>query len=114
MKTIKIERRERVAIVVLNRPDALNAVNADMRNELIAAMGELNGDAGIGAIVIVGGGDKAFCSGQDLAEAQGFSAAEVEGWMRHHGAMFQAMRMLDKPLIVAFNGIATGAGFQIG
>jgi enoyl-CoA hydratase/carnithine racemase len=66
------------------------------------------------AIVLTGAGERAFSSGQDLVEAANFKTEEVEGWMRHQAAMFQSIRDLDKPLVVAFNGTAAGTGFQMG
>lgn len=111
---VRIERRDRIAIVTLDHPESLNAISAPMRDGIIAAMKELNADAGVRAIVLTGAGERAFSSGQDLAEAANFRAEEVEGWMRHQAAMFQSLRELDKPLVVAFNGVAAGTGFQMG
>jgi len=111
---VRIERRGRVAIVTLDRPESLNAIHGPMRDGIVAALRELNADAEVRAIVLTGAGERAFSSGQDLAEAANFRTEEVEGWMRHQAAMFQALRALDKPLVVAFNGTAAGTGFQIG
>lgn len=111
---VHIERRGRIAIVTLDHPESLNAISAPMRDGIIAAMQELNADAAVRAIVLTGAGERAFSSGQDLAEAANFRTEQVEGWMRHQAAMFQSLRDLDKPLVVAFNGIAAGTGFQMG
>lgn len=108
------ERRGPIAIVTLNHPESLNAISTPMREGIMAAMRELNADAGIRAIVLTGTGERAFSAGQDLAEAAGYRPEEVEGWMRHQAAMFQSLRDLDKPLVVAFNGTAAGTGFQMG
>jgi enoyl-CoA hydratase/carnithine racemase len=108
------ERRNDIAIVTLNNSDSLNAINAPMRDAIVSAMGKLNSDIGIRAIVLTGAGERAFSSGQDLAEAASFKAEEVAAWMTHQRAMFQSLRDLEKPLVVAFNGIAAGTGFQMG
>jgi enoyl-CoA hydratase/carnithine racemase len=111
---VHIERRDNIAIVTLDNPESLNAISGPMRDAIIRAMEELNADATIRAIVMTGAGERAFSSGQDLAEAAAFRTEEVEGWMMHQRAMFQSIRNLDKPLVVAFNGTAAGTGFQMG
>lgn len=111
---VKLEYRGSTAIVTLHRPDALNAVNGQMRDELITAFGKVNGDPAVRAVVITGSGSRAFCSGQDLDEASQFQVHEIESWMGHQRAMFQSLRDLLKPTIAAFNGVAAGTGFQIG
>jgi enoyl-CoA hydratase/carnithine racemase len=103
-----------LAIVRLNRPAAMNAVNRALRTALIDSLGALGADPSVAAIVITGAGERAFCSGQDLAEAVDFSAAEVPAWIEHQRAMYQAVRAVDKPVVAAWNGVAAGAGFQIG
>ena len=114
MSVILIERRQALAVVTLNRPESLNAVNAQMREALIAALSELNLDSSVRAVVIAGAGDRAFCSGQDLNETSRYTIADVDTWLTRQHAMYQAVRDLDKPCIAAWNGVATGAGYQIG
>lgn len=111
---IDIEQKQETAVVTLNRPEVMNAVNHNMRNALIDAMRELNKASEIKAIVLAGAGDRAFCAGQDLDEAAAFSADEVNSWMQHQCAMLAAIRGSDKPVIAAFDGVAAGVGFQIG
>lgn len=111
--SVLIERRGAVAVVRLNRPAALNAVDVQLRAELGAAMRALNADAGVKAAVIAGAGERAFCAGQDLHEAMELAVDEVEGWLDRQHAMYQSVRDFDKPLVAALNGVAAGAGFQI-
>jgi enoyl-CoA hydratase/carnithine racemase len=110
---VLIERRDAVALITLNRPAALNAVEAELRAALTAALRTLNVDAGVRAAVITGAGERAFCAGQDLHEAMGLAVDEVEGWLVRQHAMYQSVRDFDKPLVAALNGVAAGAGFQI-
>jgi enoyl-CoA hydratase/carnithine racemase len=112
--SIQLERRDTVALVTLSRPEVLNAINVEMRETLIALLGDLDGDATVRAIVITGAGDRAFCSGQDLDETSRYTIADIDTWLTRQHAMYAAVRDLGKPCIVAFNGIAAGAGFQIG
>ena len=114
MNVVLVERREALALVTLNRPESLNAVNARMREALIEALYELNLDSSVRAVVIAGAGDRAFCSGQDLNETARYTIDDVDTWLTRQHAMYQAVRDLDKPCIAAWNGVATGAGYQIG
>ncbi len=112
--SIRLERRDTVALITLNRPEVLNAISVEMRETLIALLRELDGDATASAIVITGAGDRAFCSGQDLDETAEYTIADIDTWLTRQHAMYAAVRDLGKPCIAAFNGIAAGAGFQIG
>lgn len=112
--TIRLERRDAIALITLNRPEVLNAINVEMREALIALLGELDRDATMRAIVITGAGDRAFCSGQDLDETSKYTIDDIDTWLTRQHAMYAAVRDLGKPCVVAFNGIAAGAGFQIG
>jgi len=112
--TVLAERRDSVAIVSLNRPESLNAVNVEMRQALIETLARLNADTTVKAVVIKGAGERAFCSGQDLNETARYTLDDVDEWLTRQHAMYQAVRDLDKACVVAWNGVATGAGYQIG
>ena len=112
--SVKLERRDAVALVILNRPAVLNAINVAMRETLITLLSELNNDDAVRAIVLTGSGERAFCSGQDLEETSKYGVGDVDAWLTRQHAMYAAVRNLDKPCIIAFNGTAAGAGFQIG
>lgn len=108
--TIIVERRDRVALITLNRPEALNALNLELLHELVAAASELDADPGIGAIVITGSA-KAFAAGADIKEMASKSYVDMyaadwfEGWSR-----FTAVRT---PLIAAVSGYALGGGCEL-
>jgi enoyl-CoA hydratase/carnithine racemase len=107
------EMRGRVLIVTLNRPAVLNAVSPELRASFIGAMKAADVDAAIGAIVITGAG-KAFSAGQDLNETAHLDLDQVRGWCTALRDLYQSVRDLSKPAVAAFNGIAAGAGMQIG
>jgi len=90
--TVLMERRDTTALVTLNRPQALNAVNTEMREALIAALAELNRDDTIRAVIITGAGERAFSSGQDLNETARYSVGEVDQWLSRQHAMYRAVR----------------------
>jgi enoyl-CoA hydratase len=112
--SVKLERAGPVAIVTLNRPEVLNAVNVESRETLITLLTELNAETATRAVVITGAGDRAFCSGQDLEETSRYGVADIDTWLTRQHTMYGAVRNLDKPCVAAFNGVAAGAGFQIG
>jgi enoyl-CoA hydratase len=108
---IIVERRGAVAIVTLNRPAALNALNAALISELAAALDELEADAAIGAIILTGN-EKAFAAGADVKEMVGKSYPEIycedfitRGWER--------VGQCRKPVIAAVAGFALGGGCEI-
>lgn len=102
-----------IALITLNRPERMNAVNSTLRAELIAALSDANANPDIRAIVLTGAGERAFSAGQDLQETQAMATADVPVWLDHQRAMYQAVRDLNKGCVVALNGVAAGAGFQI-
>ena len=114
MDEVTTERRGDIALVTLNRPQSLNAVNRALRRALIAALTQANADAGVRAVVIAGAGDRAFCSGQDLSETAEYTVNDIDQWLSEQHAMYQAVRDLDKPCVAAWNGVAAGAGYQLG
>ena len=110
---VTVEVEGRVAIVRLNRPAAMNAVDASLRSALTSMLPMLDADPAVDALVLTGAGERAFCAGQDLAEAATLDSATVAGWLDRQHAMYQAVRDLAKPVVAAVNGVAAGAGFQV-
>jgi enoyl-CoA hydratase/carnithine racemase len=113
-KPLITDQREQTLLITLNRPKSFNAINSELRALLIETLERAGNDDSVRAIVITGAGDKAFCSGQDLGETSRYDADDVEAWLSSNHAMYRAVRALDKPAVAAFNGVAAGAGFQIG
>lgn len=111
--TVLTQSQDGVAILTLNRPQAMNAVNSEMRRAFIQALNRMNSDTAVRAIVITGSGDRAFCAGQDLEEAAMATWQDLVPWLQAQRDMYQAVRDLDKPCIAALNGVAAGAGFQV-
>jgi enoyl-CoA hydratase/carnithine racemase len=113
MSEIKIENRDGVSVITLDRPARMNAVSQALREQLIDALTAANQDERVRAVVITGSGDRAFCAGQDLDEASDVDWRRIVPWLNAQRAMYQAVRDLDKPCVAALNGTAAGAGFQI-
>jgi enoyl-CoA hydratase len=108
-----IDRDQAVAIVTINRPTVLNALNTQTLDELRRAMLELQHDAQVRAIVVTGAGEKAFVAGADINELAALSATSA----RDHGLagqhVFDLIENLGKPVIAAINGYALGGGCEL-
>lgn len=107
------ETRGAVAILTLNRPEVLNAWHAAMRAMLVAALDAAEQDAAVGAIVITGAGPRAFGAGQDLNETKTFDPDRAELWIGEWERLYDRIRSLSKPLVMALNGVAAGSAFQV-
>lgn len=112
-EVITIDREDALAVLTLARPHVLNAIDAETRAAVVAGLAELNAEPAVRAIVITGAGDRAFTAGQDLAELAGLDADGGAAWVHSLGGLYQAIRDLDKPSVVAVNGLASGAGLQM-
>jgi enoyl-CoA hydratase len=110
---ILTERRGVVGVITLNRPERLNAWDRSMREALVAAFDDFEGDSGIRAIVMTGAGDRAFGAGQDLNETKTFDPDRAEEWIREWERLYDRIRSLSKPLVMALNGLAAGSAFQV-
>ena len=114
-ETIILERHGDVARLTINRPERRNAVSDQVHQELRTALGQITGDPGAKALVLTGAGDKAFCSGQDLAARQppGDGAPTRDlgaGLEKYYNAFVRRLRAIEMPVVVALNGVAAGAG----
>lgn len=113
MDTIKFEKREQLAIITFNRPDVLNSFNREMALALQECLDDCERDAQVRAILITGEG-RAFCAGQDLAEAIAEGAPTIDTIVReHYNPIVMRIRSIEKPIVCAVNGVAAGAGANI-
>ena len=110
---ILTERIGGVLRLTLNRPAVLNALNEATRSEIRSALAEFSDDPGLGALLLTGAGERAFCAGQDLAESRDFSGDKPHRWIDEFDSLYTAFRSLEKPAVAAIQGWATGAGFQL-
>jgi enoyl-CoA hydratase/carnithine racemase len=110
---LRSEMHAATRIITLDRPEVLNAVNRRLRAALTEAMLAAEDDDAVAAVVVTGAG-KAFSAGQDIAESLTYQPGEIRAWCDGMRDMYQSVRALSKPCVVAWNGIAAGAGMQIG
>ena len=109
---VLVERRGAIALLTLNRPDALNALNRALLETLGGVIGELAADDGLRAVVVTGAG-RAFAAGADIAEMRGLSPTEAHAFSGLGHATFAALEALDVPTIAAVNGFALGGGCEL-
>ncbi|MFE9582424.1 enoyl-CoA hydratase [Nocardia sp. NPDC006044] len=109
-ETILLERKGRVGWITLNRPKALNALNAQVLDDVIAALDELERDDEIGAVVITGS-DRAFAAGADIKEMQPKSYMDM--FLNDHFARWDRLAAFRKPTIAAVAGYALGGGCEL-
>ncbi|MBF6337562.1 enoyl-CoA hydratase [Nocardia abscessus] len=109
-ETILLERKGRVGWITLNRPKALNALNAQVLDDVIAALDELEHDDEIGAIVITGS-ERAFAAGADIKEMQPKSYMDM--FMDDYFARWDRLAQFRKPTIAAVAGYALGGGCEL-
>lgn len=113
MRYILVDVIEGIGKITLNRPEVLNAWNAPMRDEIVSTLRDFHVRDNVKAVVMTGAGDRAFSAGQDLAEAHDFDPDRVEVWLREWETYYDALRSLEKPLVMALNGTAAGSAFQV-
>src|SRR5690606_6777409 len=113
MSLILFSRENQTAELTLNRPDKFNRFNRDMALELQGYLDECAAEEEIRAVVLTGSG-KAFCAGQDLAEATDPQGPPLEQIVSdHYNPIILKIRNLEKPVVAAVNGVAAGAGANI-
>jgi enoyl-CoA hydratase len=111
-ENVILERKDRVAILTVNRPDKLNALNTPTRNDIVAALDELRADESVRVVVITGAGEKAFIAGADIGEFAGRTAHQQRAVMQAMG-VFNAVEEFPKPVIAAINGFCLGGGCEL-
>ena len=112
-ENLLLTREGATALVTINRPQVLNALDSQTLDELRRAALELQADAGVRAIVLIGAGDKAFAAGADIRELAAHRPADARAHARRGQHVFELIENLGKPVIAAINGFALGGGCEL-
>lgn len=112
-ETIAIERRGGVAILTIDRPDKLNALNSQVHTEAVTALDELRNDDSVRVLVITGSGEKSFVAGADISEfRERTPITQREGFL-HERTLFNSIDTFPKPIIAMINGFCLGGGNEV-
>ncbi len=111
-ENVLIEKRGRIAIVTVNRPDKLNALNIATRKEILIAFEQLKHDDEVRVVIITGAGEKSFIAGADISEFAGMTALKQREVMKG-GRAFDSVEDFPKPVIAMINGFALGGGCEL-
>jgi enoyl-CoA hydratase len=112
-KNVLIEKEGKIAVITINRPKALNALNSETLKELDKVIDEVANDNEVLAVVITGAGEKAFVAGADISEMKDLSVLEGRTFGILGNNVFRKIETLEKPVIAAINGFALGGGCEL-
>lgn len=113
MSSVITERSGRTVLVTINRPEAFNALNAEVLHALKSAVADAHLDPHVRAVVITGSGEKAFSAGADLQEIAAMGPDQAHEAMSHGQGVFRFIEQTPIPVIAAVNGLALGGGFEL-
>ena len=106
---VQLDVRNRIGYLTLNRPDALNAINQPLMDDLEAALHSVASDENVVVLIVTGAG-QAFCAGSDIKDLDGVSPAEAERIVRREADICHLFEEIPQPTIAAVNGHALGGG----
>ena len=112
-ENLKVETKDGVAVVTVNRPLKLNALNGRTLDELDQVFAALATDPDVGGVILTGAGEKAFVAGADIAELAAAGPVEARAVGRKGQAVFTRIEKLGKPVVAAINGFALGGGCEL-
>lgn len=113
MKYIQLEPQGDIAILRINRPEALNAMNLDVISELSKMIDIIAADESIKAVVITGAGERSFCAGADISYMVNIDPMQAEKYATSAQDVINKIDQLEKPVIAAVNGFALGGGCEL-
>jgi 3-hydroxypropionyl-coenzyme A dehydratase len=113
MKYIQLEPQGDIAILRINRPEALNAMNLDVISELSKMIDIVAADESIKALVITGAGERSFCAGADISYMVNIDPMQAEKYATSAQDVINKIDLLEKPVIAAVNGFALGGGCEL-
>jgi enoyl-CoA hydratase len=111
-ETITIEKRGRVAVLTINRPDKLNALNSAVHKEGVSALEELKHDDEVRVVVLTGSGEKAFIAGADISEFRDQTPVTQRNSF-NEPSLFNSIDTFPKPVIAMVNGFCLGGGNEL-
>lgn len=111
--TLKLERTDAAALLTINRPDKLNALNLQVLRELDLAITQLSGDPSLRCLIITGAGEKAFVAGADISELAALGPTSAATHARRGQLLLDRLATFERPVIAAINGFCLGGGLEL-
>jgi enoyl-CoA hydratase len=111
-ETILVEKRDKIAVLTINRPDKLNSLSSKVHEEGVAALEELRKDDSVRVVVITGAGEKSFVAGADISEFAGQTPVTQRN-LFHEKTLFNSIDNFPKPVIAMINGFCLGGGNEL-
>ncbi len=112
MAFVELEKKDLFAVLTINRPEALNALNDEVISQLDRVLDSID-PAEVRCLIVTGAGQKAFVAGADIAQMSGLTKAEGEAFGKHGNDVFRKLETLPIPTIAAVNGFALGGGCEL-
>ena len=113
LKNVTLEKEGNLAIITINRPKALNALNSDTLKDLDLAITNIENDSNVYCVILTGSGEKSFVAGADIAEMKDLDSKAGEEFGLLGNRVFRRLENLDKPVIAAISGFALGGGCEL-
>jgi len=113
LESLRLEKEGGIAVITVDRPKVLNALNQKVFDELEQCFGMLADDGEVGAVIVTGGGEKAFVAGADIKELSEVNAVNAKILSARGQAIFRQIENFPKPVIAAVNGFALGGGCEL-
>ena len=112
-ESIKLTVDNKIAVITINRPESLNALNAQVFDDLEKAFGILGSDRNVNCIIVTGSGEKSFVAGADIKEFSDYDKEQAKTLSKRGHEVFETIENLSKPVIAAINGFALGGGLEL-
>jgi enoyl-CoA hydratase/carnithine racemase len=113
MQNIRLEKKNQIAYITIDRPKVLNALNMQTMGELREVFTQLKDDAEVRVVLLTGAGEKAFVAGADINELQKNNPIEAKAYTHRGQAVLELIENLGKPVIACINGFALGGGCEL-
>lgn len=114
MNTLRYETSDDgLLTLTVDRPDKLNALNAEVLDDLDNAFRQAREDSGVEGVLLTGTGEKAFVAGADISQFPDLDAADARRFAQHGQAVFGRIEQMPKPVVAAVNGVALGGGCEL-
>ncbi len=112
-QNIKLETKNHIAYITIDRPKVLNALNMATMQEIKQAFASIKDDADVRVVILTGAGEKAFVAGADIGELSQHTPVSAKAYTHQGQAIIDAIENLGKPVIACINGFALGGGCEI-